>query len=316
MTDPQTSIQQLLAEAQATANQLNKYSIPRHANMLGDLLIVQKELPIFYFTQAAAENNISPQLYRYWRTNIWATRPDQDENRLRLIVQILTQVYVRLAPYPQKEKYADANKRLRARIKQLQRKNHSLNQIAQFLSVSHHTISELVTQPNPRRPRHCPWAMLEKLQHAEDEMPTHMVLRKTPDRPPRVTPPRPPPDAGLQAGLVCIRPFQNCMKCGSAWSHLYQNGTNNRGFPIFTCRTCGQDNPVNAADGPVQDDPTQTEPPHRRQVIRRYGPCWNCGAPWHNLFRDDPDILGNVIYTCKLCANQNYIAPGRTPATV
>ena len=299
-----------LLQAQAAARRLMRYSLPEHANLLGHLLVVEKRLPNFYFNQAALEMGEPAQAQRCWSPKAWPLRPRQDEDRLRSILQVLLKVYLRLCRYPETETYAGATERLKDRIGALKEKGFSHNRIAQHLRMSHRTLADITGREVPGRPRHCPWEMLERLEDAETGI-IAAVHRSLIRRPPRQAGPtlEDLESAGLlQRAGDCIRPGQGCLKCGAAWTHLYENGRNARGIPVYTCRTCGRDNPVNLPEEEDEDE-TGLDFPPPEEFIQRYAPCRKCGAPWHNLGRDGVDPRGNTVYTCAICAHRNRVAP-------
>ena len=296
-----------LAEAQATASQLINHSLYDLANNLGYILLVQKGLPSFYFNQAAIQTGVSHQVYRYWRTKPWPIRPQQDGNRLLSIVQILLKVQLRLHPYPAQETYEQALERLKTRVSELKKKGYSHNRIAQHLRVPFRTLSDITKEKNTgqRRPRHCPWEMLTRLERAETEISTiihsHTVPRvdRTADRDHGEPPP-------LESdALVPVR--GNCRKCQASWAHLYPNGHNGRDIPVRTCRICGADNPINVHEQNDLEGALEFPSPRKQEFIERHAPCWHCNAPSHNLAREGQDTYGNTIYTCMICAHVNRI---------
>ena len=309
------SVTQDLLETQAYARSITRYSLLRHANILVHLLIIQKQLPPFYFAQAATEVGIAPQIYRYWRIDNWPIHLHHNDDRLQSIVQVLERVHIRLCRYPTTETYPQAVQNLRDRIDHLKNDGFSHNRIAQHLRFSFRTLAD-ITKPDPEgkhRPRHCPWSLLEKLEDAEERINTQVHSRTATNLMPRgnraedeeLLPPPPLPEH-------LIQPHDNCRKCGATWVHLYENGSDVHKTPIFTCRTCGKDNLVNM--GPQGGTSTPRGDAPREEFIERYAPCWNCKGPWHNLSRDGEDQWGNVLYTCVLCTYQNRVSGRRRVA--
>ena len=281
------------------------YSAIMHANMLAHLLIAKKQLPSFYFIEAAAEIGIPPQSCRYLKLNTWPISPQRNQERLRDIVQILTNVHLRVLHYPETETYPEAMQRLRKRVEHLIVTGITHNRVAQHLRVSYKTLKDILDNPDnvTHRPRHCPWAMLNRLKHAEDEIDTatHYRLGSEPSaryRANQISNELPPPDDSILVPMG-----SPCYKCSASPVHLYPDGKDAWGNIIRTCRICSTNN-VSPPQNLRTDD-----------IIERYAPCWSCGGPWHNLGKNGIDQEGYTIYICVLCSEKNRLPPKNHPPT-
>ena len=290
------------------ANELTTYSLLKHANMLAHLLIAKKELPQFYFIDAAAEIGIPPQACRYLKLQTWPINHQRNPRKLRHIAHILTKVYLRILPHPESETFPQAMRRFRDRVAELKEMEISHNRISQHLRISYKTLQDIMENPEnlKHRPRHCPWTMLESLEHAEEEIDRSIHYRVN-------------SEAWLKArgegSEVDIppnkskftKPGSNCHKCNASPVHLYPDGRDASGNLIRTCRICGVDN-LSPPDSTVEGCNLS---PHN--VIERYAPCWSCGGPWHNLTKAGQDSYGYAIYTCILCGDTNRLPPKPPP---
>ena len=277
------------------------------------LLIIQKELPPFYFKDAAKEMGLPTQSRKrwspeYWARDSWHLRMKQNPRRLLALCQILYKVHSRVCVYPEHETYPEGMTRLKKRIEELKSSQEGKfkdNKIAQHLRMSYRSLTELAVQDSNFLPKHCPWEIIEKLDGAEKDIDLTVHSRTSQDKngaqPVQRKPKQPklPPDTGLEF----IKTGQECRKCGAPWTHLYHNGQDAWGNTVLTCRLCGKDNPL------------QPEEDEEWQYIERYAPCWHCGGPFHNMARDGVDRQGNTIYTCILCSRKNCVAPRQKTRT-
>lgn len=296
-------------QALAIANELYTYSMRKHANMLAHFLIAKKQLPSFYFIEAAAEINIAPQACRYLKLNTWPISTQRNDTRLKQIVQILMSVYQRVFYFPEYETYPQAMARFKQRVNHLTAKGITHNRVSQHIRVSYKTLKDLLQQnPNDisHRPRHCPWAMLNRLKHAEDEIDTATHYRTSADPAMKTRADQPP--TGLPPNPAQLVPHNApCQNCGASSIHLYDNGTDAWNNIIQTCRICSKDNHSSPIPADCDTD--------LNDLIERYAPCCSCGGPWHNLTKHGQDDSGFTIYTCMLCTARNRIPPKIKPPT-
>ena len=278
----QERINIILQEGQSVAAELITYSMTSDATITAYHLYVRKELPAFYFTQAANETGVPPAAYRCWRTNGHPPHSFQNERKLLLMAEILLRVKLRVHRTPLNETYGEAMERFRARVEELKNKNITHNKIAQYLRMSNRTLIDVAAQnsENKHRPSHCPWEMLVRLMDAERRINTQAQPR-TEDfrnvRGDRNIEPVPPPPPDLQF----IYENENCRKCGATWTHMYYDGMDAYGNLIYTCMTCSRHNLIrNPLDERNDDAPLPIgEGPPREEFIQRYGECRSCDTP-------------------------------------
>ena len=149
---------------------LPAYSLRRHANILQHLLVTNKKLPPFYFTQAQAELGLTADLQHHWRPTQNKAPEENDQESLAQLVQVLLRVHLRLSRYPMNETYPQAMQRLQDRIDHLKDQGFSYSRIAQHLRFSFRALED-ITLPNPtgqHRRRQCPWSILERLEDDPD----------------------------------------------------------------------------------------------------------------------------------------------------
>ncbi len=300
----------IILEGQSVAAELITYSMTSDATITAYHLYVRKELPAFYFTQAANETGVPPAAYRCWRTNGHPPHSFQNERKLLLMAEILLRVKLRVHRTPLNETYGEAMERFRARVEELKNKNITHNKIAQYLRMSNRTLIDVAAQnsENKHRPSHCPWEMLGRLMDAERRINTQAQPR-TEDfrnvRGDRNIEPVPPPPPDLQF----IYENENCRKCGATWTHMYYDGMDAYGNLIYTCMTCSRHNLIrNPQDERNDDAPLPIgEGPPREEFIQRYGECRSCDTPWHNLYRDGVDRWGHIVMICTQCQEVNRV---------
>ncbi len=287
-----------LRQSEREAFQYAEYSMLSHARMLTSLLINKKQLPHFYFTDAANQIGVSTQTCRQWKISTRPMTANMDDQQLRHITEILIKVHQRVYNYPQDETYYQAVKRLKARIKRLKSKGYTHNQIAGQARISHKTLSDIIRKnhQDSHRNRRCPWELLNRLKTAEQEIDfqkraraeaSHLYRKEKGEPLPALKPPA--PEDKIQTG-------DPCLKCKMPWTHLYENGRDPWKNIIMTCRTCGRDNLLQEK---------RTEPLH--ELIERYSTCWNCYAPWHNMAKEGIDQWNNTVYTCRSCGADNRV---------
>ena len=314
MTQPRSSLQLTLFQAENEADQYIQYAMVEHANALIRAL-GRKNLPMFYFTEAGEGLGIPAKTCRSWKINSWpaANRPGDD--KLIQKVAIYIQVYQRLRDYPSDETYAEATKRLQRRITELREKRFSHNQISQYARISFRTLKDIQTkEPEPsRRRNHCPWDLLERLEDAEAgmleqreqqvEFRDNRILRSGPRQSgPGLKPASPTgPDPMERGG--------RCPKCGAPWSNLKNDGEDAWGREIMVCIICASENPVSTEPTLPDMDEADSIKPGRHEFVARYEPCRKCKTPWHNLKKDRVDRWENTVYICLRCASLNLVRP-------
>ena len=311
MTQPISSLQLTLFQAENEADQYIQYAMVEHANALIRAL-ARKNLPMFYFTEAGEALGIPAKTCRSWKINSWpaANRPGGD--KLIQKVAIYIQVYQRLREYPSDETYAEAAKRLKERILALKNKTFSHNQISQYARISFRTLKDIESRDPvpPRRRNHCPWSLLERLENAEAgmmeqreqqvEFKDNRILRSGPSqsgpglKPASSTGPDPMERGG------------RCPKCGAPWNSLKYDGEDAWGREIMVCIICANENPVSTDTFP---DEAGSMRPSRHEFVERYEPCRKCKTPWHNLKKDRVDKWENTVYICLRCASLNLVRP-------
>ena len=297
--------------------QLDQYmerTMVEQANMLAGLL-AKRELPMFYFSEAAEEIGITPKTCRAWRINSWPmTNRPGDENLVHKVA-IYIRVYLRLKQYPEEETYRGATARLHQRIGELEQR-FSRNQIAQQMRMSFRTLKDLrdregAGEADTGRSSHCPWKLLDRLQNAETEITRQKELQAEFQKL-RVNHPwadyrEQEMDAGLPNSQNAIEVGNPCRKCNSGWQSMREDGKDGWGRPVMVCMICGSENAVIInLDDPEEED---AERPEAEEFIERYGPCRNCHAYWNHMKLDRTDRWNNSVYICLRCATVNRVEP-------
>ena len=316
---PQSSRKELLAEADAQSRELFRYSAIEHANIMGGLFR-QRRIPIFYFNQAAEEMGLPTQICRQWRVMEWPVARTRDTQKIDGILELYLKVFTRISSYPNGETFPEAMTRLAARIKELEGPRMTKNQISQHLRMSFRTLLDVlekaqkVDTPTVRntRQRHCPWELLERLDHIEEETQEQKekqsqhkrVQREYSSQGPRI-PPTPP------EGAILTTRNGICGKCKSSWVHLYETEENTWGYMVMACRACGANNMLVEKEPEDNSDDPMLDP--NAHHIERYAPCGNCSSPWHNLTRDDNLENGSTVYLCMICSEINIVPPRQKP---
>ena len=160
-------------ETRAIANELVNFSIRHYSHSLCKCLISYKELPPCYFQEAAEEIGITKETYRNWRiSRCPQADPAIDTKDPRFATEILLKVLLRICAYPEAETYPAAVGRLSIRVNEVINQGFSRNKVAQHLRMSHNSLSEIVNNAayEQRRPRRCPWFLLNLLENAETEI--------------------------------------------------------------------------------------------------------------------------------------------------
>ena len=320
-----TTSRHLIALQEAERESAAKVSLSAlgYLGNLSALLIVKKELPSFYFKQAAQEIQAPVHVLRYAKRNLWnadterwLTRIKRErEPRRHHILEVMVHIYVKIAATPPEETFNQAMDRLQTRIIELKEGTEtkgsiSYNQMSQHTRIPYRPISDIAKLGHEYKGAYCPWWLLNKLQNAEEEITTAVHPRSIQNGVVRSEPGA--KDPGLPSlpntANQYIIPGQNCIKCGASWSHMYEDGRNAWDSIIYTCRTCGKNNPVS----PPQDEYDLMDLPNPQMYIEKYDRCWNCQAPWHNFTRDGDDPWGNSLYVCVLCSQVNIVSLNQT----
>ena len=228
-------------EMQAIASELVNFSIQNYSHSLCKFLISYKQLPPFYFYRAAEEMGIEKKVYGNWRINRWpSSDPTPDIKNPKTTTEVLLKVLLRICPYPETETYPAAMERLRLRVIELINRGFSHNRVAQHMRMSHNSLSEIVnnTGRKQRRPRHCPWRLLELLENAETEISTSPHRR---DESLRITI-NPEDNVPLpkQQNFRFIERHSPCGHCNAPWHNLKKDGEDAYGNLLYLCALCSK----------------------------------------------------------------------------
>ena len=298
--------EQELIQATSEAKQLYICSLADHSTAMIDLLIVRKKLPAFYFHDAAKAAGIPHKIFRNWRVKEWPDTPLRNANRVQDIGQTLLLVCHRLAKYSHSETYNEtywqAVQRLQQRIKDLLQ-NNSRNSLTQLMNVPNSTIDKIMQmQDKPKaRYNHCPWAMLEKLQNAEQKLEEQRRTEQAcqhyrTDTVKKERNPLPVPHPDRQFERQMIELGADCRKCKSSWQHMeYEGPIENSDLHSYNCRSCGT---MNVTKTPL---------------IPRNSRCGSCGAPWWHLRKTVKTPDGHRVMACPRCGMANLIPPKGRP---
>ena len=227
-------------ETHALATELVNFSIRHYSQSLCKYLIVFKQLPPFYFYDAAQEMDIPKQVYRNWRVHRW---PDNDyaadTKSYHTTTEVLLKVLLRICSYPEEETYPAAVGRLKTRVRELIAKSISHNRVAQHLHMSHNSLTEMISnEPRKRRrPRHCPWHLLARLEDAEEEIVNRPHRREEALRVPMDTyiqVPLPPQHRNFKF----ITRHSPCGHCDAPWHNLKSDGEDAYGNIMYICAMC------------------------------------------------------------------------------
>ena len=330
MTPTTSSLQLTLFQAENEANRYIQYTMVEQANALARVL-AKKNLPMFYFTEAGKELKIPAKTCRSWKINTWPTVNRPGDDKLIHKVAIYIRVYLRLNDYPEDETYSQATNRLQRRILEIKEKDFSHNRISQHLRISFRTLNDIIEKKPEEaiRRNHCPWALLAKLDGAETEMQERQekqdklqenrILRENKKYGRHRRSPEPPDGRNL------LKKDGSCPKCGAAPHNLRHDGKDTWNRTIMTCIICGSENPMAPEETPEAApkeppeealDDINEERPNRKEFVKRYEPCRECGTAWHNLKRDRVDRWNNTVYICLRCAGINRVKPQPRPARI
>lgn len=237
----QKMVQLDLFEAQTTAIQINEFSMRQQSLVMLRYLIDIKQLPAFYFKEAAKDLCLSSKEHRADQFSHYRQSPKPIIEH-RNTMAVLIRVYLRIFKSPEQESYPTALKRLRNRYHELKEKGFSHNKISQHLHMSHHALTEAIAEPTPdkqQRPRHCPWELLQQLDNAEETINRKPVSRRDSaiyiDEEREV--PLPPEE---DQGFTYILRYDPCGHCSAPTHNLKQDGTDVYGNIIYECVICSK----------------------------------------------------------------------------
>ena len=316
-------IQLQLFEAEKESDLTLQQSMNREADRIARML-AGRRLPMFYFVEAGEEIGVNSKTVRKWRMNAAPLPQGRGGDEILYKTTILMRVYLRLRECPEGETYQDAMARLLARINGLLEQGFTRNQVAQQMRMSFRTLKDLREKgglddrepSSTRKPHHCPWHLLGRLERAEEEI-RRQAQRQAENEDLRIPskaqdygryqdePELPPPNNAIGIG-------DPCRKCEAGWPNLREDGEDGWNRPVMVCMICGTENAL-ALDLEDLDD-TDQHPPGEEEFIERYGPCRNCQAYWNHLKRERIDRWNNSVYICVRCAATNRVRPKRTPA--
>lgn len=237
---------------------------------LVDHLMNRKQLPSFYFIDAAKVADIPQEIYKNWKFREWPNYAPRNPQKIRDITQTLMLVMCRLNKYPFGETYFQALERLQKRIIELKEK-YNQNALTELLNLPHNTIDNILT--STERPQakfvHCPWRLLDKLENAEAaiaaanklEIPKYGYFNN--GRNERSFDEEAMMLSGRAIKAKTIEPRGECWQCGSSWSHLSYEGPveGHPGLSEFICMNCARENYV------------------LTPAIERHSRCSGCGWP-------------------------------------
>ena len=150
--------ERILLENEKTAQKLYIKSMADHVAAMINLLVTRKQLPSFYFHDAARAAGIPQKTFRNWKIREWPETPMRKHSRIQDIGQTLLLVMLRMSKYPHSETYWEAVARLQKRIRTLLA-TYSRNSLTQLMNVPNGTIDKILVMENKERGRynHCPW---------------------------------------------------------------------------------------------------------------------------------------------------------------
>lgn len=268
-----------------------------------DHLINRKQLPSFYFLDAAKAAGLSKDVTKNWKIREWPNITPRNPQKIRDITQTLLLVMCRINGYPYGETYFEALARLQTRITELKDK-YNQNALTELLNLPHNTIDNILTSTSRRHAKfvHCPWRLLEKLENAEEriqsankmEMPEYGYLSNGPAD--RVT----EEAVVMSSRIVQSRTIEmggNCHRCRASWPSLRYHGPveHQPDLAEFCCLICSSDNYV------------QTAP------MERHSRCPVCNWPWWSMDRKDGPAKDQVTMVCRRCGMENRIVPKGAP---
>ena len=320
--EPETNLQPTLFEMAYELRSIVNGTMAEQAASMARTLS-RRELPMFYFIEAGDERGVPAKTVRGWNLNRWPITLQPTDGKIMLKNAIYVLVSLRLSKYPEDETYREATKRLLSRIHQLLDRGFTKNQIAQQMRMSFRTLKNLrertrrdtgETDETAKKPNHCPWKLLERLENAETKITRQMERQKEMEGlriihegadygDPELEPDLPPPDKAILVG-------EKCRKCGGGWPNLREDGRDGWDRPIMVCMKCGAENPL-ALDAEDPDE-VDFEEPKEEEFIERYAPCRHCEAYWNHLKKERADRWNNTIYLCVRCATINRVKPKRT----
>ena len=239
--EPPVYRQQSLLDAHRSSIQILDFSLAHWNPTMARQLIQSKKLPPFYFVAAAKQIGIDSDEWRSLRFQEW---PGQmPHSAAETIAEILLKVMLRVIRTPTDESFETALLRLQQRYEALKANGISHNKIAQHLELNHHQLTRIVQSVSNAEFRHsrCPWEMLERLEHAEDEIDTKPHRRQfdyieNGHVPEPELPPKP--------FRIYLNSRQSkCVHCGAPSHNLKEDPERDvYGDRILTCIMCARSN--------------------------------------------------------------------------
>lgn len=205
-------------------------------------LIEVKQLPGFYFLDAAQEMGLSGEDWKNWTIAEWTEHPPPLEPAL--LAELLIKVLLRIIHYPEAEPYPSAANRLLERYQRLTADGYSHNKLAQHLEITHHQLSRIIRNAagdTKTRPRHCPWRILELLADAETEISTKPVRPETEYQPVNAQPDPELPPRPADFRYLTSRQAP-CLHCRAPAHNLKPDGHNAWGDRVYLCTICAHNN--------------------------------------------------------------------------
>lgn len=307
----------LLPEVQEGLNIANRIIPQSIANLsltLNRQLAGFRQLPYFYYREAARSIGVDPDICKQTRVHLhpWAFDPEPPNSVL--IMSILLQVHSRLSPYPTDETYAAACARRADRVTQLVAMGISKNRLAKFIRCHHRSIDNIIA--GSLTIENCPWKTLDLLANTQE------LLDQTDQKRtiandweqylhPQNPEPLPATANGLNPAWKPTPPMGDCAHCGARSPSLYKNEDTYKDIVLMTCRICSRVSYVDESDATPEEAAAET--------IEQYGECHDCNAPWQHLrMLPHPDKYGNKVFECNRCGELNRVPPDQdailTPA--
>ena len=242
-----------LLDVHRSAAKILDFSIGFYNPTLLRHLIEVKQLPGFYFLDAAQEMGFTSEDWKNWAIAEWVEHPPALEPAL--LAEMLIKVLLRIIHYPEAEPYPTAASRLLERYQQLTADGYSHNKLAQYLEITHHQLTRIVRNAGgdtKTRPRHCPWRILELLADAETAINTKPVRPEAEYQVTNVAPDPELPPRPANFRYLSSRQAP-CQKCGAPAHNLKADGVNAWGDRVYMCIMCSHNNHLPAkADQPQQ----------------------------------------------------------------
>ena len=304
LAQAQNTIEELNA-ARRAADNLVLYYTNNTFRALSRLFVIEKQLPTFYFRQAAEEAGIDKAIFKKYNPSKWPFQQVKSPERLRDISQILTRTLIHLWDTPPSETYWQSQTLLVATVHFLRDEHKiSINQIANYLLLQHSAFAEILekTEANCKYPKHCPWTLRYRLRTTPEEILKANNIPRKDAFTMRIPQPR-DYHHEIAARRQVITSLKNqlifegddCPKCGATWSNVKFVSRHHEFHTLreHACMTCGK-SIYTGSIVPV--------------MIHRHGPCEHCGAPKNNLHTDGQTRHGHTLMLCIAC-NEHSLRP-------